>query len=172
MTLSTADKDAIERRREVVAQLRLRQLTVREIAAQLPKLNPPILNPENNEPYTHTTIINDLKALKAEWRKSAGAAIAEHQAMQLAEIQQLKKAAWGGKDYGVVLRCLEREAKLLGLDEVSENQNGIEIIIRREDHNAAYTIPAPGKHFEQSRALQSGSDRTARGQDDIGETVH
>lgn len=118
MTLSTANKDAIELRRERVAQLRLRGLSSREIALALAQGDKNgkgrMLNPETGEPYTHTTIQNDLKALKDQWRESAGVATDEHQARQLAEIQEIKRMAWQQQNGNLALQALDREMKLTG----------------------------------------------------------
>lgn len=72
------------------------------------------------------------------------------------------------------LNCMERRAKLLGLDAPvkQENQDKLEIIIRRENDNAAYSVPAPGRNIKQPSKVQSNRHRAARGQDDTGETVH
>lgn len=114
MTLTTSHKDAMELRRERVAQLRLRGLTVREITAALAKQEPPIVNPSSGEPYTHVTILNDLDVLKDQWKASASAGTAEHMARQLAELWEIKRAAWGAKDPELALKALDREMKLTG----------------------------------------------------------
>jgi len=63
MTLNKAPQDNIAQRREAVASLRLRGLSLREIVISLAKQNPPILNAKN-EPYSYVTIKNDLDAAK------------------------------------------------------------------------------------------------------------
>lgn len=112
MALTTAQKDNIDQRREVVSQLRLRMLTVREIAVALQKQG--IVNPESGEPYTHVTILNDIKALKDIWHTNANVATEEHQARQAAEIQEIKRLAWSQKDGKLALAALDKEMKLLG----------------------------------------------------------
>lgn len=133
MALSTSNNDTIERRREIVSQLRLRQLSVREIAIQLATMG--MVNPKTGEPYTHMTIVNDLEALKIAWRESANAATSEHQARQVAEIAEIKRSAWGTKDPELVLKALGQETKLLGTlrqpDGVTININ-IEVMQRFE----------------------------------------
>lgn len=118
MRLSKAMEDTVGLRRERVAQLRLRGLTVREIAISLAMGdrdgNNRIVNPETGDPYTHTTIINDLKVLKKEWHESSGEATEEHAARQFAEIQEIKRVAWALKDPQLALAALDREMRLLG----------------------------------------------------------
>lgn len=118
MSLSTAKKDSIELRRQRVAQLRLRGLSAREIADSLAKGGADgkgrLVNPKSGEAYTHTTVLNDLKVLKAQWREASGVAIDEHQARQFAEIQEVKKLAWGNKNGQLVLHAIEKEMALIG----------------------------------------------------------
>lgn len=114
MALSTSNQDAIQLRREAVASLRLRGLSQREITVALASQNPPIVNPTTGEPYSSITIKNDLDALKAEWRANASVDTAEHMARQLAELWNIKRAAWGAKDPELALKALDREMKLTG----------------------------------------------------------
>lgn len=103
-------------RRERVAQLVLRGLTAREIVAALASGDNRIINGRTGEPWSLGTIGSDLKALKTEWNRRAAEAYDEHRARQLAEVAELKRAAWAARRYDTVLRAMEREAKLLGLD--------------------------------------------------------
>ena len=103
-------------RRARVAQLVLRVLTAREIVVALASGDNPIINAKTGAPWSLGTVADDLKALKAEWNRRAAEAYDEHRARQLAEVAELKRAAWSSRRYETVLRCLEREAKLLGLD--------------------------------------------------------
>lgn len=118
MTLSTANKDAIQLRRERVSQLRLRGLSTREIAEALAKGdgkgNGELRNPETGKPYSHMTIVDDLKALKTDWKQSYLVATDEHAQRELAEIQEIKRLAWSQKDGRLALSALEKEMKLLG----------------------------------------------------------
>lgn len=129
MALSTANQDAIELRREQVAHLRLQGLSAREIADRLSKGPKKLVNPDTNEPYTHTTILSDLKALKKTWMKSANTATGEHVARQLAEIQEIKRLAWRQRDGDLALKAVEKEMKLLG---TMKQPDGIQININIE----------------------------------------
>ena len=110
---SKVSADQTAARRAAVARFRNRGLTQLEIEAALPKMG--IVNP-NGEPYTQATISRDCKWLMRQNTLNAMAEISEHKIRQFAEIQELKRAAWGKDDFGTVIRCFEREAKLLGLD--------------------------------------------------------
>jgi hypothetical protein len=121
-------------RRERVAQLILRGLTAREIVAALASGDNALLNPKTGQPWSLGSIGHDLGVLKAEWQARAAEAYDEHRARQLAEIAELKRAAWAARRYDTVLKAMEREAKLLGLDarerlEISGPDGG-EVIFR------------------------------------------
>ena len=107
-----AGKDAIQFRREVVAELRLRGLSMREIAKALAERG--IINPVDGTPYSQQTIKNDIDALRKEWKDRAIKDITEHMARQLAEIEQVRRKAWADDDLTTVLKALELEMKLLG----------------------------------------------------------
>ena len=111
MALNTAH-DAIEAKRlELVAALRLRGRTQREIQQALAGQ---MLNPATNEPYSLGTINGDIKRLEKQWRKAAADTIEEHKARQVAEIAEVKRQAWNDKDTATVLRALDLEANILG----------------------------------------------------------
>lgn len=148
-------------RREMVSSLRLRGLTLREISAALAKQNPPIVNPTTGEPYSDVTIKNDLDALKAEWRERAAETIDTHQARQLAELMEIKRAAWAGKDPELALKALAQEVKLLGTlrqpDGININFN-IELVIQTIE-----AVRAAGADYEQTfRELIEAANARAR----------
>lgn len=112
-------------RRQRVASLRARGLTHEEIWQQLAlptlppdgRLNPAyMVNPKTGQPYDRTQITRDLQWLREENLRLASDAMEQVKADALAEVRELKRAAWSSKKYDIVLRCLEREAKLQGLD--------------------------------------------------------
>lgn len=112
---STAKADIVIIRRERVASLVARGLTQREIAHALANdKNSPILNPDTGEAFDVATINRDLQALRKENRERTAASIDEHAARQYAEIQEIKRAAWAGKNPQLALAALDKEMKLLG----------------------------------------------------------
>lgn len=116
MTLGNGSRnDLVKKRREMVASLRLRGLTEREITEALAKPGKQqILNPDSGEPYSPQTIHNDLKLLRDEWRERAAEDIKIHHARQLAEIQEIKRQAFLDRDGRLALMAIDREIKLLG----------------------------------------------------------
>lgn len=109
MSLNTAQRDMVIRRRELVGQLRARGMTVREIAAALAAQKDPI-------EVSHVTIASDLKALKKQWAANAERFIGEHVARQLAELEEAKREARQSKNLDTWARLLALEMKLLGTD--------------------------------------------------------
>jgi hypothetical protein len=102
----------IAHRRAHVAQLRLRGATEREIVAALAQST--VRNHETGEAWSLATISRDVQALEAEWRESAALAIEVHRARLLAELRELRRAAWAKNDLDLVLRGIKHEAELLG----------------------------------------------------------
>jgi hypothetical protein len=102
-------------RREAVARLRAQGLTLREIAAQLPLQDPPILH-KDGTPFTHVTVLNDLIELRKQWSKAADAQIQDHVAEQLATLNEVERQAWARNDLDVVLKAVGLKMKLLGTD--------------------------------------------------------
>lgn len=129
MTLNTSNNDLMTRRREMVASLRLRGLTLREITATLAKQEPPMVNPRTGKAFDAATIKTDLDALKEEWRASANVHTDEHVARQVAEIAEIKRAAWGAKDPELALKALDKEMRLLG---TMKQPGGVSITINLE----------------------------------------
>lgn len=114
MPLNAQDRgDIIARRREMVARMRLRGLSQREIVAALPDLG--CVN-DSGEPWSLATINSDLKALQAEWRKEAKKSIDHHKARELAVIEEARRAAWLNNDLPSVLRAVSLEMDLLGTE--------------------------------------------------------
>jgi hypothetical protein len=115
MTLANgANNDAVRKRRDMVAQLRLMGYTEREITLRLATGKQPLLNPQTGEPYSRQTVHNDLVLLREKWTESAAQSINEHQVRQLAEIQEIKRQAFLDRDGLLALRAIDREMKLLG----------------------------------------------------------
>lgn len=112
MTRNMAKQDNAEQRREIVAQLRNRMLSMREITVALEKQG--IVNPQTGKPYDLATVKRDIDYLKENWRASYEAATDDHATRQLQEIQEIKRLAWSQKDGRLALSAIEKEMKLLG----------------------------------------------------------
>lgn len=110
----TAQDEQIEDRRRLVASLRLKGMTVREVQLGLAELRK--VNPETGQPWGIATIHADCEALKEQWRKEATAEIAEHQSRLNAELEEVKRFSWRKEDTERVLKAIEQQRKLLGAD--------------------------------------------------------
>ena len=99
---------AIEERRQMVAHLRVRGATIREIATHLRT---------KGISRSIGTVHRDTKIIEEEWRQHARQDIATHKARQLAELNEIRRAAWRDKDYRLALQVLREEIALLGTDE-------------------------------------------------------
>lgn len=116
-TKNAPRSDVAEMRRELVEQLRIRGLTIREITAALATPSggrPPLVNPETGKPFSHMTIKNDLDIIRKGWQERRAAATDEHVDRQFAEISEVKRAAWATGNTKLVLEAVDREMKLLG----------------------------------------------------------
>lgn len=123
-------------RRELVARLRIRGLSQREIVDALAKGapdRPALLNPQTGEAWTLGTINSDCKALDALWLERSYETIAEHKARVLASLREVERAAWTAKDINGVLRALKQECDLLGLDAPRQ----YEFLLRQEAERVA-----------------------------------
>lgn len=112
--MGKSNRALIELRRLRVSSLLLRKLTQREIVEILPRYK--IVNPDTGKPYSLGTINHDIQQLRAEWQAQAAENIEAHKGRVLAEIQEVKREAWGQKDLRVVLAALGQERALLSLD--------------------------------------------------------
>jgi hypothetical protein len=132
--------DNMEQRREVVARLRLRGLSTREISAKL--MESDICHP-NGSAWSYVTIASDIKALAAEWRRQAEAVTGEHIGRQFAQIQEAMRAAWKEGDLSALIRLMDREAKLLGLDAPEKHAYTGELTVgHRDEDNPVPAVPA------------------------------
>ena len=125
-----SNDDVVYRRRQAVAKLRLRGMTVRQIVDALPRGENPIINPDTRQAYALSTIADDLKALRREWHREASADTAAHKAREFAELQEVKQLAWSQKDGRLALRALETEMKLLGTFEPMQLNIKLDLVVQ------------------------------------------
>ena len=112
MTLNNSIQAVIDNRRLLVAQLRLRGATQREIVNTLAANG--MANPKTGKAYSLGTVNSDLQYLESEWKQAAAEETAEHKARQMAENSEVRRVAWKGNDLAIILRSLQFEASLVG----------------------------------------------------------
>lgn len=132
-TVSSAE--IVAHRRRLVASLRLRRLSQREITKALEQQG--LRHPTTDEPWSLTTVHLDCRALAEEWQATAVSDIGKLKGEHLAELREVRRAAWSEKDYMLVLRSLKQEAELLGLDAPQK------VDIRSEVHLIAVQLGVP-----------------------------
>ena len=105
--------------------MRARGLSLRAITEILARPDSGIMNPQSGEPYDKATIGRDVQKLDAEYQEKARGAAEEYKGQQLQECAEIKRTAWRGVRLDWVLKAMEREAKILGLDSPERIQGDI-----------------------------------------------
>lgn len=101
-------------RRMWVARFQARGLSEREVREALGKLR--ILNPRTGRDWSLGTIHNDFIANLEEWQDFAARSIDQHRGRIMAELQEVKRKAWADGTLSFVLRALQQERAVLGID--------------------------------------------------------
>ena len=107
-----------EKRQLEVERLRVRGYTIREIAEILakPEDEGGLRNPETGDPFSKSTIGNDVQEIEARWSAMLDASIREHRGSQVRELRLARHAAWRREDLTEVRLNIAQEAKLLGTE--------------------------------------------------------
>lgn len=123
MSPNTSTEAIIAHRRRLVAGMRLRHVTLREIVDALARSGEQ--NPATGKPWSLFAVHADSKALDAEWRAEAAKDTDTHKSAMLAELREVRRKAWAEGSLAIVLRSLQQEAQLLGLDEPAKIDIGV-----------------------------------------------
>ncbi len=129
--IDTHRMTVLDRRRHV-ASLCLRGMTQREIQKALAQEPINLDNPKNGQPWSVGTVNSDLKAIEAEWMKLAIDSLEQHKARRLAELAEVKRAAWAANDLDKVLRAIQQERDLLGLDKPKQTMLSGEVGLKHK----------------------------------------
>jgi len=160
----------LKQRRLLVSALRLRGLSLQEIADKLAEQG--IYSPnrfKKGEPLSVAAISYDLKVIAKEWRAEMLENIDELKARKLAEFREVKKAAWSSKNYMSVLRALENECKILGL---YEKDNSINATIYSVSNNHHMNLDLSDLSDEELRMLESIAAKTLQKHEEQGQEVY
>ena len=125
MKRNTSGEHIIALRQKTVSSARLRGMTCQQIVALLAEQG--IINPRTEEPWSVATISNDLTTIEEGWREETFKNISDHRSRVLAEIQEVKRTAWQAGKHSIILRAIDQEVSLLGLNELE--RMGIEIAL-------------------------------------------
>lgn len=121
---NTSKLEIAEHRRALIAHFRIRGFSRQKIFEALQATEPPCVNHATGKPWSVTIITKDCEVLLERWRQQALSDVGKLQARQWAELQEIKHQAWSDKDFSTILKCQERESKLLGLDKQRDPQQG------------------------------------------------
>jgi len=86
-----------------------------------------VINPITKQPFALSTISNDIKDIEERWMDEMMNNISHHRSRVLAELRETKSAAWKAGQLSIVLRAIDQEVQLLGLNELE--RMGIEIAL-------------------------------------------
>lgn len=114
-------KKSIEQRRTVVSELYLNGLSTREIAQALFEMG--IFNESTKEAFSQTVIVDDIKAIKAEWKDKSYTDMEALKAEHIETLKQLRKLALQKGDVKTALSSVVQEGKVLGLEAPTKNEN-------------------------------------------------
>jgi len=103
-------------RRRIVSSARLRGMTLNQIHQLL--IDKGVTNTHLGRPWSVSVVSKDLKVLEEQWREEMMAEISSHRARILAEIKETKTAAWRAGKLSLVLKAINQEVDLLGLNEL------------------------------------------------------
>lgn len=114
------------RRQEAVGRLRLRKASALEITEALAK-EPGYRNPRTGEPWSYATILGDIRELDEWYESQARMQTVYYRGRQLTELEELRRSAWEKEDLWLVLKTLEREAKLTGTEAPASGQLNLDV---------------------------------------------
>lgn len=109
--------ELISARRAVVAECIVKGMSKYEIRDEVTARG--ILNPSTGEPYGPETIRSDTKRIQELWEQEVKLHYDIHVSRILGQIRAVRKQAWAELKLDVILKTLEQEVKLLGLDKAT-----------------------------------------------------
>jgi len=112
-------------RQKIVSSCKLRGMNNQDITVFLSEQG--VINPRTNAPYCGLTVAKDLKEIESRWKDEMLVNISDHRARVMAEIGEVKAAAWKTGKLSLVLRAIDQEVGLLGLNEL--DRMGVEIAL-------------------------------------------
>jgi len=87
-----------------------------------------------------TAISNDVKYVREQWQKIAQLHYDIHIGRLMGQIRQVRKTAWARDELPLVLKTLEQEIKLLGLDKASKTDIDWKEALRNRGINPTETF--------------------------------
>lgn len=122
---------AILRRMDAVARLRARNMSVSEIHQILAEPDSGIKDPDG-KPWSWRTIWQDCDVIVELWKKRHEETVDQIVPALLAEIREVRRAAWESRDFNAILASIRQERDLLGLDQPRKIEVGVNMRARIE----------------------------------------
>jgi len=138
-------------RHERISKLMLKGNSLNKITKILADQN--FINPQTKKPYSLTTIASDAKEIHTEYKKRAYSNYSQHVAEKLAKLELLEYEGWRIKDYELILKSIDRQIKLLGL-------NAPEVILNID------------WRMQITQLLESGDITESQLKDELGEDMY
>ena len=107
-------------RRAKVAECLVKGMTRYEITEELAAAGH--INPRTERPWGVSTVRSDVKKIREKWEAEVRLHYDIHVSRILGQIRAVRKAAWNEIRLGVILKTLEQEVKLLGLDKIAREE--------------------------------------------------
>ena len=104
-------------RRAVVAECIVRGLSKYETLNELTAIG--YINPRTEAPWGIGTVTADTKRIREMWEQEVRLHYDVHVSRILGQVRAVRKVAWAQLDLNTILKTLEQEVKLLGLDKAT-----------------------------------------------------
>lgn len=127
-----------DNRRARVAELLVKGNTLNQIWEEM-DTDEDYRNPKG-KPWGITAISNDVKYIREQWQKIAQLHYDVHISRLMGQIRAVRKTAWAQNELPLVLKTLEQEIKLLGLDKASKTDIDWKEALRNRGINPTETF--------------------------------
>jgi hypothetical protein len=108
------DSEHAEHRRWLVAEMIARRMSRAEVQEELERRG--VTNPRTGRPYSHVTLVDDIKAIKRRWREDC----CQEYGILVGEVCAMTKAVYrealAAGDYMAAVAALRRYCEVLDLD--------------------------------------------------------
>lgn len=111
---NSANLDVLRRR--AVASASIQGMSPREIYVWLEDKG--LIDPDTGKPFSVSQIRKDIDLIVEEWNERMYKDISFHRARVLAELAEVKSSAWKSSKLSIVLKAIDKEVDLLGLNEL------------------------------------------------------
>ena len=129
----------VDNRRAKVTELLVKGNTQNQIWEEM-SADEDYRNPSTGKPWTIGPIGDDIKYVRDQWRKIAQLHYDIHIGRLMGQIRAVRKTAWAQNELPLVLKTLEQEIKLLGLDKASKTDIDWKEALRNRGINPAETF--------------------------------